>query len=151
MRRQCDENDIVIQDEADHAEAKKLIEKLMGSSEPGDRARMVAQARLVEAYERSECATHGADSSSSCRVPNGPAWPFARRSRALAWHSQPRERGLERKAGLEHDDGAPAPGALSHLSRFARYAGSNSQQNSGISLTASIDKSYTTPRGTITL
>ena len=25
---------IVIQDEADHAEAKKLIEKLMGSSEP---------------------------------------------------------------------------------------------------------------------
>ena len=45
---------IVIQDEADHAEAKKLIEKLMGSSEPEDRARMVAQARLVEAYERSK-------------------------------------------------------------------------------------------------
>ena len=45
---------IVIQDEADHAEAKKLIEKLMGSSKPEDRARMVAQARLVEAYERFE-------------------------------------------------------------------------------------------------
>ena len=45
---------IVIQDEADHAEAKKLIEKLMGSSKPEERARMVAQARLVEAYERSE-------------------------------------------------------------------------------------------------
>lgn len=45
---------IVIQDETDHAEAKKLIEKLMESSEPEDRARMVAQARLVEAYERSE-------------------------------------------------------------------------------------------------
>jgi HTH-type transcriptional regulator/antitoxin HigA len=45
---------IVIQDEADHAEAKRLIEKLMGSSEPEDRARMLAQARLVEAYERSE-------------------------------------------------------------------------------------------------
>ena len=44
---------IVIQDEADHADAKKLIEKLMGSR-PNDRARMVAQARLVEAYERSE-------------------------------------------------------------------------------------------------
>ena len=45
---------IVIQDEADHADAKKLIEKLMGSSAPNDRARMVAQARLVEAYERSK-------------------------------------------------------------------------------------------------
>ena len=45
---------IVIQDESDHVEAKKLVEKLMGSNEPKDRARMVAQARLVEAYERSE-------------------------------------------------------------------------------------------------
>src|ERR1700716_1924999 len=45
---------IVIQNEADHADAKKLIEKLMGSSDSQDRARMVAQARLVEAYERTE-------------------------------------------------------------------------------------------------
>ena len=45
---------IVIQDESDQVEAKKLVEKLMGSNEPKDRARMVAQARLVEAYERSE-------------------------------------------------------------------------------------------------
>ena len=43
---------IVIQNEADHADAKKLIEKLMGSSDSQDRARMVAQALLVEAYER---------------------------------------------------------------------------------------------------
>ena len=40
---------IVIQNEADHADAKKLIEKLIGSSDSRDRARMVAQARLVEA------------------------------------------------------------------------------------------------------
>src|SRR6266436_676282 len=45
---------IVIQNEADHADAKKLIEKLMGSSDSRDRARMVAQARLVEAYERTQ-------------------------------------------------------------------------------------------------
>jgi HTH-type transcriptional regulator / antitoxin HigA len=45
---------IVIQNEADHADAKKLIEKLIGSSDPQDRARMVAQARLVEAYERTQ-------------------------------------------------------------------------------------------------
>ena len=45
---------IVIQNEADHADAKKLIEKLMGSSDSQDLARMVAQARLVEAYERSQ-------------------------------------------------------------------------------------------------
>jgi HTH-type transcriptional regulator/antitoxin HigA len=45
---------IVIQNEADHADAKRLIEKLMGSNDSQDRARMVAQARLVEAYERTE-------------------------------------------------------------------------------------------------
>jgi HTH-type transcriptional regulator / antitoxin HigA len=31
-----------------------LVEKLMGSSDPQDGARMVAQARLVEAYERAQ-------------------------------------------------------------------------------------------------
>ena len=43
---------IVIQNEADFAEAKALVETLMGTEDPKDRARMVAQARLVEAYER---------------------------------------------------------------------------------------------------
>ena len=38
---------------ADHAQAKALIEKLMESRDPADRARMVAQAYLTEAYERS--------------------------------------------------------------------------------------------------
>jgi HTH-type transcriptional regulator / antitoxin HigA len=45
---------IVIQNEADHADAKRLVEKLMGSSDPHDRPRLLAQARLVEAYERTE-------------------------------------------------------------------------------------------------
>jgi HTH-type transcriptional regulator/antitoxin HigA len=44
---------IVIQNDMDHQEAKALIARLMGSGNPEDRARMVAQARLVEAYERS--------------------------------------------------------------------------------------------------
>jgi HTH-type transcriptional regulator/antitoxin HigA len=43
---------IVIQNDADFAEAKALVEELMGSEDPRDRARMMAQARLVEAYER---------------------------------------------------------------------------------------------------
>lgn len=43
---------IVIQNDTDHAEAKALIEKLMGSGGTEDRARAVAQARLIEAYER---------------------------------------------------------------------------------------------------
>jgi HTH-type transcriptional regulator / antitoxin HigA len=43
---------IVIQNDADHAQAKALIEKLMGSKDPADQARMVAQAYLTEAYER---------------------------------------------------------------------------------------------------
>lgn len=44
---------IVIQNDADHAQAKALIEKLMSSKDPADQARMVAQACLIEAYERS--------------------------------------------------------------------------------------------------
>jgi HTH-type transcriptional regulator/antitoxin HigA len=41
----------VIENDADHAQAKALIEKLMGSSDSADQARMTAQARLIEAYE----------------------------------------------------------------------------------------------------
>ena len=44
---------IVIQNDADHAQAKALIDKLIGPSVRADRARMTAQARLIEAYERS--------------------------------------------------------------------------------------------------
>lgn len=44
---------IVIQNDRDHTEAKTLIERLMTSSNPADQARMAAQARLMEAYERS--------------------------------------------------------------------------------------------------
>jgi HTH-type transcriptional regulator/antitoxin HigA len=42
----------IIQNDADHAQAKALVEKLMGSNKPADQARMTAQARLIEAYER---------------------------------------------------------------------------------------------------
>jgi HTH-type transcriptional regulator / antitoxin HigA len=42
----------VIENDRDHAEAKALIEKLMESNDSADRARMAAQARLIEAYER---------------------------------------------------------------------------------------------------
>jgi HTH-type transcriptional regulator / antitoxin HigA len=43
----------VVENDADHAQAKALIEKLVGSSHSADRARMTAQARLIEAYEQS--------------------------------------------------------------------------------------------------
>ena len=43
---------IVIQNDADHAQAKALVGKLMNSESSADRARMVAQARLIEGYER---------------------------------------------------------------------------------------------------
>ena len=44
---------ILIDNDADHAQAKALVQKLMQSNDPQDRRRMVAQARLIEAYERS--------------------------------------------------------------------------------------------------
>jgi HTH-type transcriptional regulator/antitoxin HigA len=43
---------IVIQNDADHAEAKALLARLLESNEPSGRARRLAQARLIEAYER---------------------------------------------------------------------------------------------------
>lgn len=43
---------IVIQNRTDHEAAKALVGRLMQSKEAADRARMVAQVRLVEAYER---------------------------------------------------------------------------------------------------
>jgi HTH-type transcriptional regulator / antitoxin HigA len=42
----------VIENDGDHAEAKALIEDLMVSDDASDQARMAAQARLIEAYER---------------------------------------------------------------------------------------------------
>lgn len=44
---------IVIQNDADHATAKKLVDKLMASRDAASRARLAAQARWIEAYERS--------------------------------------------------------------------------------------------------
>lgn len=93
---------IVIQDDSDHADAKALVARLMGSDDPRDRARMVAQARLVEGYERSR-------------------WP--RRTPALPdllaylmdQHGLSRQRGPERQAGVEPDDGAQAARALWNL------------------------------------
>jgi HTH-type transcriptional regulator/antitoxin HigA len=43
---------IVIQNDDDHAEAKALLSRLMASGDAREQARMTAQARLVEAYER---------------------------------------------------------------------------------------------------
>jgi HTH-type transcriptional regulator / antitoxin HigA len=44
---------IVIENDADHAEAKALVATLMASNNRRDTTRLAAQARLIEAYERS--------------------------------------------------------------------------------------------------
>ncbi len=43
---------ILIQNDVDHAQAKALVDKLMSSESPADHAKLAAQARLIEAYER---------------------------------------------------------------------------------------------------
>ena len=43
---------IIMQNQADHEAVKPLVRKLMKSNDAADRARMVAQAGLIEAYER---------------------------------------------------------------------------------------------------
>jgi HTH-type transcriptional regulator/antitoxin HigA len=45
-------NLIVIENDADHADAKALVAKLMTSSHPENALKIAAQARLIEAYER---------------------------------------------------------------------------------------------------
>jgi HTH-type transcriptional regulator / antitoxin HigA len=43
---------IIIQNDADHRAALAVIDRLITSDSPADRARMVAQARLIEAFEK---------------------------------------------------------------------------------------------------
>ncbi len=43
---------ILIQNDADHSQAKALVDRLMTSENPADHAKLAAQARLIEAYER---------------------------------------------------------------------------------------------------
>ena len=43
---------IVIENDADHAQAKALVDRLMASNDPANAAKVAAQARLIEAYER---------------------------------------------------------------------------------------------------
>ena len=43
---------IVIETDADHAQANALIKKRMGSNNPKDATRIAAQAQLIETYER---------------------------------------------------------------------------------------------------
>ncbi|HWD27230.1 MAG TPA: helix-turn-helix domain-containing protein [Rhizomicrobium sp.] len=44
---------VVIENDADHKQALALLERLMASTAPEDRARTKAQAQLIESYERS--------------------------------------------------------------------------------------------------
>jgi HTH-type transcriptional regulator/antitoxin HigA len=43
---------IVIENEKDHSKAKTFVAELMASGRSEDRARMIAQAQLIEAYEQ---------------------------------------------------------------------------------------------------
>lgn len=59
---------IANENDADHVQAKALVGKLMGSRRSDDRVRLVAQARLIEAYERSRWPRVGADLAGSAAL-----------------------------------------------------------------------------------
>ena len=44
---------VIVENDRDHQQAKALVEELMDSTDPSDQARLIAQARLIEAYEQS--------------------------------------------------------------------------------------------------
>jgi HTH-type transcriptional regulator / antitoxin HigA len=43
---------VIVENDTDHQQAKALVQKLMNSVDPSDQSRLVAQARLIEAYEQ---------------------------------------------------------------------------------------------------
>lgn len=70
---------IVIQNDADHAQAKAPVAKLMDSRHSADRMRMVAQALLIEAYERTPVAAQVTGGpGGSLDLFDGSARPFTR-------------------------------------------------------------------------
>jgi hypothetical protein len=73
----------IVENDADHAQAKALIEQLIGSKDPADQARMTAQARLIEAYERTRLAKSRTVTAGSADLSDGPAWNVACRSRTV--------------------------------------------------------------------
>ena len=44
---------ILIENDADHAQAKSALDKMIRTDDPAEDAKIAAQARLIEAYERS--------------------------------------------------------------------------------------------------
>jgi 2-polyprenyl-6-methoxyphenol hydroxylase-like FAD-dependent oxidoreductase len=44
---------LIVENDRDHQQSKALVEKLIDSTDPSDQARLIAQARLIEAYEQS--------------------------------------------------------------------------------------------------
>ena len=46
---------ILIENDTDHAQAKALVDRLMTSDNPAGSAKLAAQARLIEDYERRRC------------------------------------------------------------------------------------------------
>ena len=79
---------VVIESDADHAQAKALVEKLLGSDDPADLARMAAQARLIEAYERVRWPRRIPSLPDFADLPDGPARPFAALISCRSWELQ---------------------------------------------------------------
>ena len=44
---------VIVENDRDHLQAKALVERLRDTTDPSDQARLIAQARLIEAYEQS--------------------------------------------------------------------------------------------------
>lgn len=77
---------IILENDRDHAQAKALLEELMGSDDVADRARMAAQARLIEAYERSRGQAYAARPSN---LSDGAARSLARGLGASSGYVEP--------------------------------------------------------------
>jgi antitoxin component HigA of HigAB toxin-antitoxin module len=68
---------VIVENDRDHQQAKALVEKLVESADPSDQARLIAQARLIEAYEQRPLAPSDAHAPAAFDVSDGPARPHA--------------------------------------------------------------------------
>ena len=66
---------VIVENDRDHQRPEALVEKLMGSTDPSDQARLIAQARLIEAYEQSRWPRRAPTLPQLLTYSDGPAWP----------------------------------------------------------------------------
>jgi hypothetical protein len=113
----------VFENDTDHAQAKALIERLMGSRDPADQGADDRSGAFDRSFRTCSLAKSCTVAAGSVDLSDGPAWNVACRSRTPIGNTQSSERSADGQARAEYVHGAQASGAVPYLGRFADFAG----------------------------